>query len=115
MNAKLTRIHLGFGMGEIGVQFEIDDGAGGFVTQRAFVEVEDEALAPVWLAAQGALAAKLGALPLEMPPGNVTSALMRQRTAEAAARQAEKDKADAEAKRYEAEERRKKVDEESVY
>lgn len=110
MNTKLTRIHLGLGMGEIGVQFEVDDGAGGTVTQRTFLVVDDAALAPVWLAAQSALAAKIGALPLDMPPGNVTTALMQQRTAEAAASRARDEEQASKAAASQAEAKRKDLE-----
>ncbi len=110
MNAKLTRIHLGLGMAQIGVQFEIADGAGGTVTQRAFVAVSDAALAPVWLEAQAALDASLAALPLDLPPGNVTTALMRQRTAEAAEEAARAAKLEAEQAAAKAEKQRQAAD-----
>lgn len=88
MKTKLTRIHLGLGMNEIGVQFEATGDDGVATTQRAFLAVDDASLASVWIAAQTALAAKLAELPMDLPPGAVTSALMRQRAAEAAAQEA---------------------------
>lgn len=114
MNAKLTRIHLGLGMGEIGVQFEVADGAGGTVTQRAFVVVNDAALAPVWLEAQAALDAALASLPLDLPPGNVTTALMRQRTAEAAEKAARAARLEAEQAAAKAENQRQAADTERM-
>lgn len=95
MKAKLTYVHLGLGETEIGVQFEATDDAGATATQRAYLPIDDvltPVLAPVWLAAQQALAAKLGQLPVTMPPGEVTSALMKMREAEAAVRRAEHEK-----------------------
>lgn len=99
MNAKLTRIHLGLGMSESGVQFELDDGAGGTVRQRAFLVLPDDAMAAVWAAAQTALASKLGDLPVDMPPGAVTSALMQARNAQQEAAKARAAQLDAEAAR----------------
>lgn len=85
----LTRIHLGRDMSEIGVQFEADDGAGGTVKQRAFLTLPDgAATATLWAAVESALAAKLAELPIDLPPGAVTTALMQQRTARAAAKKA---------------------------
>lgn len=98
MSAKLTRIHLGLGLSEIGVQFETLD-ANGVATskQRAFVVVDDAVLAPVWAAAEAALAAAIDELPLEFPPSAVTTALMQKRTALAEAEQARQQRVEAEA------------------
>lgn len=97
MSAKLTRIHLGLGMAEIGVQFDVPDGAGGPSRQRAFVVVADAVLAPVWAAAQAALDAELAQLPLDMPPGAVTTALMQKRNALQEAERAREEQREAEA------------------
>lgn len=102
MNAKLTRIHLGLGIDEAGIQFEIEDGAGGTVTQRAFIKLPDDATAGVWLAAQTTLAAQLAELPTDMPPGNVTNALMKARNARQEAEVAHADRIQAEKDRNEA-------------
>lgn len=91
MKTRLTRIHLGLGHAEIGVQFEtLDDANTPTSTQRAFVSVAEASTAPIWLAAQAALDAKLAELPPDLGPENVTNALMRQRSAEAARERAEK-------------------------
>jgi hypothetical protein len=91
MSAKLTRIHLGLSMAETGVQFELTDDNGLTTTQRGFVTLTgaDEALAAVWLAVQIALDAQLGALPLDLPPAAVTTALMQKRNAENETRKAQ--------------------------
>lgn len=88
MKTTLTRVHLALGETESGLQFEIDDGAGGTVRQRAFVMLPDDVRASVWLAAQTALSKAVDQLPVDLPPGNVTTAIMQQRTAEAAAKAA---------------------------
>lgn len=98
MKTKLTRIHIGLGIPEIGVQFEtLDDADQKASTQRAFVAVAPEMLAPVWVAAQAALTAALDELPLDFPPTAVTTALMQKREALAEAAQATQQKVAAEA------------------
>lgn len=95
MNFELTRIHLGREHTEVGVQFDVDDGGGGKVRQRAFLAKDDKLAKKcdaLWADVEKALTAKLDQLPLDLPPANVTTALMKQRDAEAAAAQAQRER-----------------------
>lgn len=117
MGAKVTYVHFGANESEIGIQFEADDGAGGKVTGRMFAPANAATKQAVLDAAQADLDAATGALPVDMPPEAITTALMKKRNAEqeaakASARKLAADEAaakaqafaqDAEAKRAQAE------------
>lgn len=94
--ATLTRIHLGRGIDESGVQYEADDGAGGTTTQKGFVTLPKEVTDAVWAAAETALAEQLALFPPDMPLAEVASALRKKRDAEAAANLAKEEKRAAE-------------------
>lgn len=100
---KLTRVHIGLGFDEIGVQYEADDGAGGTTTQKGFVALPPGTTDAVWAAAQIALAAQYAAFPPDMPIGEVATALRMKRDAEAAAKVAIEQKQEAEEQRAAAE------------
>ncbi len=89
--AKVTFVHFGAGEPEIGIQYDTDDGAGGTVKGRTFAPADPALKQAVLAAAQAALDAATGELPADYPPGAVTTALMKKRTAEAAAKKARAD------------------------
>ncbi len=108
---RLTRIHVGLGMPEIGVQFDmLNDEGQTTSTQRAFVVVADDVLAPLWGAAQLSLTDRLSEFTLDTPPEAVTTALMRQRAAEQCARLAEERADRADKRLREAEARLRQLD-----
>jgi hypothetical protein len=100
---KLTRIHLGLGLDEAGVQYEADDGAGGTTTQKGFLSLSKTLTDAVWAEAETKLAEQVALFPPDLPLAEVASALRKKRDAEAAARLAEEEKRSAEAAREAAE------------
>ena len=109
--AKVTYVHFGAGETEIGIQFTADDGAGGTVTGRAFAPADASLKAAVVEAAQAALDALTGELPADYPPGAVTTALMKKRTAEAEAKKSRAAQQAAEAAKVAAESAKGALDE----
>jgi hypothetical protein len=90
MKTLLTRIHLGLNMPEVGAQFHtLDEADKSTSKQRCFLKgMPDELASAVWAWARGALDEQLSALPVDLPPANVTTALMQQRNAEQMAEKA---------------------------
>lgn len=94
--AKATYVHFSANDPEFGIQFEADDGAMGTIDGRAFADVDPALKDAVFKAAQSALDALTGQLPVDLPPSMVTTALMKARNARQEAEVAETKRVEAE-------------------
>lgn len=111
--AKATYVHFSANDPEFGIQFEADDGAMGTIDGRAFADVDPTLKDAVFKAAQAALDALTGQLPVDLPPSMVTTALMKARNARQEAEVADRKRVEAEIARNaaadEAEQTRKAI------
>lgn len=79
--AKVIYVHFGAAETEFGIDFSTDDGAGGEIRGKAYADANAALKDTVLKAAQEALDVLTGQLPVDMPPGAVTTALMQARNA----------------------------------